>query len=104
MDNFIKPGLAENLDAVGRYTRFVPYSVSLYYPQLRTVIMKQKKISHIVMMGDSLSDRGTADNAEILGCIPMRWFAGLVGTSPKGRFTNGYVWADVISSFLLMIL
>lgn len=61
--------------------------------------MKQKKISHIVMMGDSLSDRGTADKAEILGCIPMKWFAGLIGTSPKGRFTNGYVWADVISAF-----
>lgn len=61
--------------------------------------MKQKKISHIVMMGDSLSDRGTADKAEILGCIPMAWFAGLRGTSPKGRFTNGYVWADVISAF-----
>ncbi|MDR3503800.1 MAG: SGNH/GDSL hydrolase family protein [Legionella sp.] len=61
--------------------------------------MKQKKISHIVMMGDSLSDRGTADKAEILGCIPMAWFAGLIGTSPKGRFTNGYVWADVISAF-----
>ncbi|WP_058534724.1 SGNH/GDSL hydrolase family protein [Legionella saoudiensis] len=58
-----------------------------------------KKISHIVMMGDSLSDRGTVDKAQLFGCIPMAWFAGLIGTSPKGRFTNGYVWADVISAF-----
>lgn len=60
--------------------------------------MKQKKISHMVMMGDSLSDRGTADKGYVLGCIPLAFLAGLSGTSPKGRFTNGYVWADVISS------
>lgn len=61
--------------------------------------MKQKKISHMVMMGDSLSDRGTVANTEVLGCIPLAWLAGIAGNSPKGRFTNGYVWADVISSF-----
>lgn len=57
-----------------------------------------KKISHMVIMGDSLSDRGTADEAYVLGCIPMSWLSGLSGTSPQGRFTNGYVWADGISS------
>ncbi|KTD57810.1 SGNH/GDSL hydrolase family protein [Legionella shakespearei] len=60
---------------------------------------KQKKISHIIMMGDSLSDRGTSDKTYVFGCIPMRWLAGLTNTSPRGRFTNGYVWADVIASF-----
>ncbi|WP_298622718.1 SGNH/GDSL hydrolase family protein [uncultured Legionella sp.] len=60
--------------------------------------MNKKEICHIIIMGDSLSDRGTADKATILGCIPMSWLAGLEGNSPKGRFANGYVWADVISS------
>lgn len=53
----------------------------------------------MVMMGDSLSDRGTADRDYVFGCLPLKFLSGLVGTSPKGRFTNGYVWADVISSF-----
>lgn len=52
----------------------------------------------MVMMGDSLSDRGTADKDYVLGCIPLAFLSGLTGSSPKGRFTNGYVWADVISS------
>ncbi len=53
----------------------------------------------MIMMGDSLSDRGKANSDYILGCIPMSWLTGLNGTSPKGRFTNGYVWADILSSF-----
>lgn len=61
--------------------------------------MLQKKISHMVLMGDSLSDRGTVYREKILGFIPMAWFAGILGNTPKGRFTNGYVWADAISSF-----
>ncbi|BCA96988.1 hypothetical protein TUM19329_33490 [Legionella antarctica] len=63
------------------------------------IMTDQKKISHIIMMGDSLSDRGTANEAFVLGCIPMKFLAGLYKNSSRGRFTNGYVWADVIASF-----
>lgn len=63
------------------------------------MIIMKKKISHIIMMGDSLSDRSTVDRRYILGFIPMSLLSGLHGASPKGRFSNGYVWADVISSF-----
>ena len=57
-----------------------------------------KKISHIVMMGDSLSDRGTANKDYIFGFIPLATSHDLANTSPRGRFTNGYVWSDVIGS------
>jgi phospholipase/lecithinase/hemolysin len=71
--------------------------------------MKSKipaKISHIVMMGDSLSDRGTLNNRYLFGFIPMRWLSGLANKSPKGRFTNGYTWSDalcakIISRFII---
>ena len=57
-------------------------------------------ISHIIMMGDSLSDRGTAYHRYILGFIPMRWLTGLEGVSPEGRFTNGLVWTDHLAASL----
>jgi hypothetical protein len=60
--------------------------------------MSKKEICHILIFGDSLSDRGTADKAYVLGCIPLKFLAGLEGTSPKGRFSNGYIWADDISA------
>lgn len=66
--------------------------------------MKSKKIaaiSHIVMMGDSLSDRGTLNNRYLLGFIPMRWLSGLAGKSPNGRFTNGYTWSDALSAKII---
>lgn len=62
--------------------------------------MKKHNISHLVMMGDSLSDRGTLYRRKWLGFIPMRILSGLEGHSPKGRFSNGYVWSDVFSSEL----
>ena len=46
------------------------------------------EIENILVFGDSLSDRGTmADSA-------LAAFSGLWGTSPHGRFTNGFVWLD----------
>lgn len=51
-------------------------------------------ISHIVMMGDSLSDRGTLDRRKLFGFIPLDKISGLEGRSPVGRFTNGYAWSD----------
>lgn len=57
-----------------------------------------KKISHMAILGDSLSDRGTANREDAWGCIPLAWLAGLNGDSPDGRFTNGYVWSDMVGS------
>ena len=53
-------------------------------------------ILYMVMMGDSLSDRGTMNQRMLLGCIPMRYLAKLSQYSPKGRFTNGLVWNDQV--------
>lgn len=58
-------------------------------------------ISHIVMMGDSLSDRGTLNNRYLLGVIPMSWLSGLANKSPNGRFTNGYTWSDALSAKII---
>lgn len=52
------------------------------------------EIEDFILMGDSLSDRQGANKRYILGIIPMRWFTGLDGNSPLGRFTNGLAWSD----------
>ena len=52
------------------------------------------KIKNLIMMGDSLSDRGTLNKTLLFGCIPMSYVEGLEGRSPDGRFTNGMVWSD----------
>ena len=62
--------------------------------------MKPRKISHIVLMGDSLSDRGVMDHRLLFGIIPMDKFSGLRGESPDGRFTNGYAWSDFVSAMI----
>lgn len=56
------------------------------------------RISRLVVLGDSLSDRGTLDKRKLLGFIPMALLSGLYGKSPKGRFTNGYLWGDYYCS------
>jgi len=56
------------------------------------------KISHLVVLGDSLSDRGTLDKRELLGFIPMSYLSGLHSKSPRGRFTNGFLWGDYVSA------
>lgn len=55
--------------------------------------MKPKTITRIITQGDSLTDRGTANRSLIL-----RYLSDLHNKSPKGRFTNGYVWSDHISA------
>jgi phospholipase/lecithinase/hemolysin len=60
--------------------------------------MGKTNIQHIVMMGDSLSDRGTMEKKKLFGFIPMDSLSGLHGKSPKGRFTNGYVWSDALAT------
>lgn len=61
---------------------------------------QQPTIEHLIIMGDSLSDRGTMDKRKLLGFIPMDALSGLKGESAKGRFTNGYVWSDYVSSMI----
>lgn len=56
------------------------------------------QIKNIIMMGDSLSDRGTLNKTLLFGCIPMSLIGGLKGKSPEGRFTNGLVWSDHVSA------
>ena len=48
----------------------------------------KKKIDRFLIIGDSLSDKGTMARSY------LALFSGLEGTSPVGRFTNGYVWTD----------
>lgn len=59
------------------------------------------KISSILIIGDSLTDRGKMNVRKLLGFIPMKYLSGLAGVSPDGRFTNGYNWADIISYALI---
>ncbi len=56
------------------------------------------KITRIVTLGDSLSDRGTLDKRKLLGLLPMSYLSGLSSKSPRGRFTNGFLWGDFVSA------
>lgn len=58
--------------------------------------MKKIPISNFLNLGDSLSDRGTADKRKVFGFIPMSVLSGLSKYSPRGRFTNGFLWADYV--------
>lgn len=57
-------------------------------------------IKKIIVMGDSLSDRGTLFKRMLFGIIPMSLVSGLHKTSPDGRFTNGLTWGDFFISSL----
>ncbi|MCL9683610.1 SGNH/GDSL hydrolase family protein [Legionella maioricensis] len=59
------------------------------------------RISQLVVLGDSLSDRGTLDRRKLLGLLPMSYVTGLSGRAPRGRFTNGYLWADYLCTTVL---
>lgn len=58
----------------------------------------KRQISNLVLMGDSLSDRGTMKKRRLFGLIPMSLLAGLAGKSPQGRFTNGFAWSDYVAT------
>lgn len=55
-------------------------------------------IHYMVIFGDSLSDRGEAHARKLLGLISFAWLSGLSGYSPRGRFTNGFVWNDSLGA------
>lgn len=52
------------------------------------------KISRLVVLGDSLSDRGTFDKRMLFGFIPLGDLYEVGFDAPRGRFTNGFVWGD----------
>lgn len=56
-------------------------------------------ITHLITMGDSLSDRGTLGERHILGIFSLGKLSGL-DKSPQNRFTNGLVWDDHFVSAL----
>lgn len=56
------------------------------------------RISRFLVLGDSLSDRGTLNNRYLAGVIPMRIASGLSSKSPRGRFTNGFLWGDYVTA------
>ncbi len=63
---------------------------------------KDKEVlTGLLIIGDSLTDRGEMERRKLLGIIPMDWISGLRNKSPDGRFTNGYNWADVLAVALI---
>src|SRR3990167_11264202 len=60
--------------------------------------MSRSLIEDIVVIGDSLSDRGAMAARRLMGVIPMEVLSGLSSKSPDHRFTNGLVWTDYFAS------
>ena len=60
----------------------------------------RRDISHIIVIGDSLSDRGTLYEKKLFGFLSLNFFSGLQGRSTEGSFANGFVWSDNIISSL----
>ncbi len=56
--------------------------------------MEPRKISDVIMFGDSLMDRGAMNERYLFGIIPMRWIAGLQSKTGGDSFTNGFTWSD----------
>ena len=63
-------------------------------------VSTRPKISKIITMGDSLSDRGTLNSRYLFKTIPMSYLSGLAKHSPHGRFSNGLVWSDYLALML----
>ena len=57
-----------------------------------------KQIEHVIIFGDSLSDRGTMAHRKLFGLIPMDGLSGLKGNSPHGRFNNQYSYDDALGT------
>lgn len=66
-----------------------------------SISSKNKKIiNNIVVLGDSISDRGTIAKRNLLGFIPMKLILMLTAHTHNGRFTNGYTWNDDLGVML----
>lgn len=48
----------------------------------------KKSVDRFLIIGDSLSDKGTMAHSIFAP------YSGLMGNSPDGRFTNGFIWSD----------
>lgn len=57
-------------------------------------------ISGIDLFGDSLTDTGVMYRKKLFDIIKMRKLAGL-DASPRGAFTNGRPWSEVLADCLL---
>lgn len=60
--------------------------------------MSREWIEDILVIGDSLSDRGGMAERELLEVIPMELVSGLSRISLPHRFTNGMVWTDYVAA------
>lgn len=57
----------------------------------------KRTIRHLIVIGDSLTDRGVFYSGERIGTkllLAVRMFS----PSPQGRFTNGWVWLDYLAT------
>lgn len=61
---------------------------------------KKKKITHFLIMGDSLSDRGTLNKRKLFGFIPMSIITFFASKTHNNRFTNQYTWDDDFGAVL----
>lgn len=61
---------------------------------------KKHPINHLVVMGDSISDRGTMNKRHLLGLIPMHLILAMTAHNHDGRFTNGYTWDDDLGAMM----
>lgn len=67
----------------------------------RTNSAQQKlTMNRVIIIGDSMTDRGQMNEAYLCGLIPMSYVTGLAGKSPDGSFTNGLAWSDHFSAML----
>lgn len=57
-------------------------------------------IREIVVMGDSLSDRGTLRKRWLFGLIPMSLILFFSAKQKRGRFTTGMTWDDDLGAML----
>ncbi|QDQ40931.1 SGNH/GDSL hydrolase family protein [Legionella geestiana] len=58
------------------------------------------EITEVLLIGDSLTDRGEWVDDRLFGCIPGTLVTGLQGRSPQGSFTNGFAWSDFVATWL----
>ncbi len=75
-------------------------STHILRPTLSLNSKNKNEINNIVVLGDSISDRGTIEKRELLGFIPMKLILMLTAHTHNGRFTNGYTWNDDLGVML----
>ena len=64
---------------------------------------KKTTIKRLVVMGDSLSDRGTLSKRKLFGFIPMSLILAFSAHTHNGKFTNAYTWDDDLGAMLASV-